>query len=338
MRLTYYCVKRWYFYKKFYKKFWLKFDLENRGTFETIFFKKFSPNFSHFLGHFLDHLSDHFSGNHEYPSWDPFFSNFFKKNFQKNDQKFQKKNVPKMAKSAYICSLSPSKPQKTPFSFLYINPYDTGEIFFFLQKCALFGIWKTENFSLDENFGLNPVWKKLWLGGESYKWAKKGLHRAFFIEISLLRCTYGVWSREIFRPTGSIFLHVKNFAKIFRKNLTKISWFFYPKKRSTGRHFFMIFLVLSRAFFSVIFLVIFLVIFSEDFFRKFSWKFFFWILWDNLFSTNSLTRKRWLLLTPTRDVAAMSWASAQWAPQAQLRDPVNVLHRSLKLVTFGNLR
>ncbi len=73
-----------------------------------------------------------------------------------------------------------SYPRNFPFSFLYINPYDTGEIYFFLQKSALFGIPFHENFSIGENFGLNPVAKKLWLGGESYKWAKKGLHRAFF--------------------------------------------------------------------------------------------------------------------------------------------------------------
>ena len=66
-----------------------------------------------------------------------------------------------MAKNACKCPLSPSKPRKTPFSFLYINPYDTGEIFFFLQKCAFFGISKTENFEIGENFGLNPVAKKL---------------------------------------------------------------------------------------------------------------------------------------------------------------------------------
>ena len=33
--------------------------------------------------------------------------------------------------------------------------------------------------------------KKLWLGGESYKWAKNGLHRALFIGISPLHTRYG---------------------------------------------------------------------------------------------------------------------------------------------------
>ena len=46
-------------------------------------------------------------------------------------------------------------------SFLYINPYDTGEIYFFLQKCAFFSIPFHENFEIGENFGLNPVAKKL---------------------------------------------------------------------------------------------------------------------------------------------------------------------------------
>jgi hypothetical protein len=34
-----------------------------------------------------------------------------------------------MAENPYKCPLSPSKPQKPPFSFLYINPYDTPEFF-----------------------------------------------------------------------------------------------------------------------------------------------------------------------------------------------------------------
>ncbi len=45
-----------------------------------------------------------------------------------------------MRKNAYKSSLSHAKVKKTPFSFLYINPYDTGEIYFFLQKSAFFGI------------------------------------------------------------------------------------------------------------------------------------------------------------------------------------------------------
>ena len=41
--------------------------------------------------------------------------------------------------------------------FLYINPYDTPDILKKMQKSALFGILFHKNFSLDENFGLNPV-------------------------------------------------------------------------------------------------------------------------------------------------------------------------------------
>ncbi len=96
--------------------------------------------------------------------------------------------------------------QNPPFPFLYINPYDTGSIFFFFEKCALFSIPFHENFSIGRNFGLNPVSKKLWLGGESYKWAKKGLHRALFIGISHLHTRDGSWIGQIFRPVGSVFL------------------------------------------------------------------------------------------------------------------------------------
>ena len=33
-----------------------------------------------------------------------------------------------------------ANPENPPFPFLYINPYDTGSIFFFSEKCALFRI------------------------------------------------------------------------------------------------------------------------------------------------------------------------------------------------------
>ena len=206
-----------------------------------------------------------------------FFQLFFRKiseNFTKNSWKISSKKWPPRA-------YTPGRP---PFSykisrslFLYINPYDTCEFLKKSEKSALFGIPFHENFSLDENFGLNPVWKKLWLGGESYKWAKKGLHRAFFIEICTLRWTNGLWLRLFFRPTGSIFLTSQNFAKIFCHFFLKISWFFWQKNAPQGEVFLMIFWSLSEAIFWAIFWVIFWVIFwriFREFFREFFRKFY----------------------------------------------------------------
>jgi len=92
-------------------------------------------------------------------------------------RKFHEK--PSKDRGGHVSSLQNlCKPQKPPFSFLYINPYDTGSILKKSEKSALFGIPFAQNFLIGTFFRSKPRWKKLWTGGESYKWAKKGLHRA----------------------------------------------------------------------------------------------------------------------------------------------------------------
>ena len=268
--------------------------------------------------HFFKRKIDHFLGSSQAliltSSRARFFSIFFQLFFRKISENFTKNSWKISSKKWPPRAYTPGRP---PFSykisqtlFLYINPYDTCEFLKKSEKSALFGIPFHENFSLDENFGLNPVWKKLWLGGESYKWAKKGLHRAFFIEISLLRWTNGLWLRLFFRPTGSIFLTSQNFAKIFCHFFLKISWFFWQKNAPQGDVFLMIFWSLSEAIFWAIFLVIFSRIFRR-FFREFL---------GDFFCLRSMGRDPYLLQHGTQrswathqqhELIELSWASSR---------------------------
>ncbi len=243
-----------------------------------------------------------------------------------------KNYVPKRAENAQKSKLALPYPRKPPFPFLYINPYDTGSIFFFCQKCALFSIPFHENFSIGRNFGLNPVSKKLWTGGESYKWAKKGLHRALFIGISHLHTRDGDWIGQIFRPVGSVFLHVAKVARNFGPNFMKISrffskkilhranifqWLFWPSRRPLFGHFFGHFFGSFSGYF------------SGDFSRKFSWDFLvkfrrYFLLWKSL---NKI--KWWLLHPPTRDVTMMIYSSASWAHRAHVSEQLHARERSV---------
>ena len=140
-----------------------------QGIFERNFHKIFLQIFTHFLGHFLT------------LSWTMFFSTFsstFSWLFApQSDPPFTVKNPWKSplenpiqncdSEGIFLGVEFHEKPpsdrgshrQNPPFPFLYINPYDTGSIFFFCEKCALFSIPFHENFSIGENFGLNPVAK-----------------------------------------------------------------------------------------------------------------------------------------------------------------------------------
>ena len=87
-------------------------------------------------------------------------------------RKFHEK--PSKDRGGHVSSLQNlCKPQKPPFSFLYINPYDTGSILKKSKKSALFGIPFCKNFLIGTNFRSKPRLKKIVNRGGVVQVAKK---------------------------------------------------------------------------------------------------------------------------------------------------------------------
>ena len=119
---------------------------------------------------------------------------------------------------------------KTPFSFLYINPYDTGEVFLKMQKSALFGIRKTQNFLIGLFFRSKPRCKKIVTGGGVVQVGKKRAPQGLFLrnftpphEVrGLLRTNFCSSEEHFFEICEIFFLHamMKFFSKFFSQKMT----------------------------------------------------------------------------------------------------------------------
>ena len=138
---------------------------------------------------------------------------------------------------------------KTPFSFLYINPYDTGEIFLKMQKSALFGIRKTQNFLIGHFFRSKPRCKKIVTGGGVVQVGKKRAPQGLFLRNFTPPHEVRDLLRTNFCSSEEHFFACRKFCKNFRENFMKNFMIFWQKNPPQGDLFLMIFWVHSGGHF-----------------------------------------------------------------------------------------